>query len=316
MNADAHDPVPAPMVSALVPAYDAEPYLARALGSALSQTLRDIEVIAVDDGPTDGSWDVIAAAARRDRRGVGLLLRRRGGPSAARNAAIARASGRRPAPLDARAPERLTELVAHGERLGADLVADDLRPVEFGTGRPLGRVLGAEAVLRMPGPLALPAILRRDMPDLPRHNRFGYVKPLIRRVFLADRGIRYHEDLEAGEDFMLHVECILRGRRSHLAPGARHHRSVRGGSASSRPAATAHRRTAGARAIALAGETDAEGARLPRQREIPIDFGLFRHAPVERKPGTTLAAARRLPAAHLARRLLTRSALPASPAVT
>ena len=57
-----------PAISVLLPVYNAEKYLRQCLDSVLSQTLRDIEVICVDDASTDGSPAILADYARRDDR--------------------------------------------------------------------------------------------------------------------------------------------------------------------------------------------------------------------------------------------------------
>src|SRR5947207_11187226 len=57
-----------PRVSVLLPVRDAAPWLASALASLSRQTLADHEVIAVDDGSTDGSGETLERAAGRDRR--------------------------------------------------------------------------------------------------------------------------------------------------------------------------------------------------------------------------------------------------------
>jgi glycosyltransferase involved in cell wall biosynthesis len=58
----------APKVSICIPVYNVEPYLAAALDSALGQTLKDIEVICVDDGSTDGSLAILKSYAAKDPR--------------------------------------------------------------------------------------------------------------------------------------------------------------------------------------------------------------------------------------------------------
>lgn len=87
-------------VSVVMPVYNAAATLPRSLGSVLSQTHAAVELLLVDDGSTDGSRDIIAAAAADDPRVVPVLLPRNGGVAAARNAGIEAATGRYMAFLD------------------------------------------------------------------------------------------------------------------------------------------------------------------------------------------------------------------------
>lgn len=75
------------MISVVIPAYNAEETIERALESVLNQTHRDLEAIVVDDGSNDGTTDIVEFYARRDSR-VRLLRKEHAGPSAARNAGI------------------------------------------------------------------------------------------------------------------------------------------------------------------------------------------------------------------------------------
>ena len=56
------------MISVIVPIYNVERYLPRALDSILSQTHKDWEAILVDDGSTDGSGNIAEQYARQDQR--------------------------------------------------------------------------------------------------------------------------------------------------------------------------------------------------------------------------------------------------------
>ena len=58
----------APLVSVLVPICNVEKYLEQCLESAMNQTLKDIEVICINDGSTDGSLDIIKSFMERDPR--------------------------------------------------------------------------------------------------------------------------------------------------------------------------------------------------------------------------------------------------------
>lgn len=79
-------------VSIIIPVYNAERYLRQCLDSMLSQSLKDIEVICVDDGSTDGSHEIIYQYVRQDNR-FKVIHKENGGLVSARKAGIALASG-------------------------------------------------------------------------------------------------------------------------------------------------------------------------------------------------------------------------------
>ena len=76
-----------PQVSVIVPVYNAEKYLAECVDSILAQTLRDIEVILVDDGSTDTSPAICDAYAGKDSR-VKVIHKANGHAASARNAGM------------------------------------------------------------------------------------------------------------------------------------------------------------------------------------------------------------------------------------
>ena len=81
-----------PKVSIIIPVYNTEKYLEKCLESVRNQTLRDIEIICVDDGSTDLSPDILDRHARLDSR-VKVLHKENGGLVSARKAGVAMASG-------------------------------------------------------------------------------------------------------------------------------------------------------------------------------------------------------------------------------
>jgi glycosyltransferase involved in cell wall biosynthesis len=61
-------PRTAPKVSVCIPVYNVEPWLPAALDSAINQTMKDIEIICIDDGSTDGSLAILNSYAAKDSR--------------------------------------------------------------------------------------------------------------------------------------------------------------------------------------------------------------------------------------------------------
>lgn len=86
-----------PLVSVVVPVYNKEHYVARAIKSILSQTYRNYEIIVVDDGSTDGSRRALAPYWKR----IKYLWQENMGPGAARNRGVQASSGEYLAFLDA-----------------------------------------------------------------------------------------------------------------------------------------------------------------------------------------------------------------------
>lgn len=128
-----------PRLSVVIPAYNAERFVADAISSVLSQTLSGIEVVVVDDCSNDGTTDVIISFASE-----GVVLVRsavNGGPAAARNRGIASSDGAYLGFLDADDQlepgwaEALVGLLDDG----AAIAVADARIVDSVTGAAVGR---------------------------------------------------------------------------------------------------------------------------------------------------------------------------------
>lgn len=112
-------------VSVVIPVFDSEAWLRECLDSVISQTLRDIEVVCVDDGSADSSPEILAEYAAKDLR-IKVIRESNAGAGAARNAGMDAASGEWLSFLDSDdvfAPQMLSEMVVAGECSGADVVA-------------------------------------------------------------------------------------------------------------------------------------------------------------------------------------------------
>jgi glycosyltransferase involved in cell wall biosynthesis len=79
-------------VSIILPVYNTHEYLDKCISSVLNQTHRDIELICIDDGSTDGSGEIVDKYAAQDKRIV-VVHQKNAGESAARNVGLRLATG-------------------------------------------------------------------------------------------------------------------------------------------------------------------------------------------------------------------------------
>ncbi|GGW64515.1 MULTISPECIES: glycosyltransferase family 2 protein [Streptomyces] len=188
-----------PDVSVIIGAYEAMPYLVECLASVEAQSLDParIEVIAVDDGSTDGSGDCLEEFAARVPMAVTVIRQENsGGPSGPRNVGLAKATGRYVFFLDADdrlGPEALERMVAMADRNGTDVV--------------LGRVEGVNR--KAPRSMWGKTLERTDV--FSSNIKFTLsAQKLFRRALLERHGMHFDESLWTGEDAVFTMEAYLR----------------------------------------------------------------------------------------------------------
>ncbi|MGW7405395.1 glycosyltransferase family 2 protein [Streptomyces sp. NPDC054833] len=175
------------------------PYLVECLASVEAQTIdpRRLEVIAVDDGSTDGTGEYLEEFAARAPMPVTVIRQENsGGPSGPRNVGLGKASGRYVFFLDADdrlGPEALVRMVAMADKNGTDVV--------------LGKV---EGINRTPPKSMWGKTL--DRTDVFSSNiKFTLsAQKLFRRELLERHGMRFDESLWTGEDALFTMEAYLR----------------------------------------------------------------------------------------------------------
>jgi succinoglycan biosynthesis protein ExoO len=204
-----------PSVSVLIAAYNAESFLHRAVESALHQTFPVEEVLIVDDSSQDATASAARRLSRQDSRVRLISLPVNGGPAMARNTGLDAATGDWVAVLDADdafLPQRLEQMLTFAQDASADVVLDSFRYY-----KPAKQTIS-------------PSVLDDHVPDalittseFVSHARpygtdvdWGLLKPVFRRAFLEEHGLRYPLKTRHGEDFLFMVDVLLHGARCAL----------------------------------------------------------------------------------------------------
>ena len=203
-------------VSVIVPVFNTAPYLRRCLDSLLTQTLREIEIICVDDGSTDGSGDVLEACAAADSR-IRVVHRPNAGAGAARNAGLELATGEYLFFCDAddfAASAMLERLYARAAAQDADVVL---------TGRIFcTRHFGLRLPVRVSAAFGKSgrAFAGRDFPnDLFVAARTPLWDKLFSRAFIERRGIRFQATPHSNDLFFV-MSALAEADRIVTDPGA------------------------------------------------------------------------------------------------
>lgn len=197
-----------PMVSVIVPVYNAEQTLRRCVTSILEQQFTDLELLLVDDGSTDASGEICDEFAARDAR-VTVLHQENAGVSAARNHALDQANGTYLQFLDSDdwiTPDATRSLVRAAETHHCDLVIADFY-----------RVVGER--LSRKGDIDEDGLLTREeyaahMMENPADFYYGVLwNKLYRRELVERYQLRMDPDISWCEDFLFNLEYIRRADR-------------------------------------------------------------------------------------------------------
>jgi glycosyltransferase involved in cell wall biosynthesis len=195
-----------PLVSVVMPAYNASKYIARAIESVLNQSYGNFELIIVDDGSTDNTKDVIAGF--KDDR-IKYFRKENGGASSARNFAIGKSEGSFIAILDADdmiMPELICSCLDEFEKHpDADLVYCNDTLIDC-DGRPMRVIEFPEYTERN---MLIRDLFRSGYPVVP-------FRTCIRKSVFDKIGF-YDESLLVGEDYDMMRRFVKQGlKASHL----------------------------------------------------------------------------------------------------
>ena len=211
-----------PEVSVIVPVYNVAKYLRRCMDSLVGQTLREIEIICVDDGSTDGSGAILDEYAAKDPR-VKVVHQANAGAGAARNAGLALARGEYLHfcdPDDWCDRRMFARLSVRAKRMRADIV---LSPVFFCDAE-TGRVIRVwKPSRRPPDPFSGADIGHR----LFRFSRHTVWDKLFRRQFILDNGVSFQEIRRFNDMLFCDLALASAGRIAYAAVPGYHHRVAR-----------------------------------------------------------------------------------------
>lgn len=206
-------------ISVLLPAYNAQDFIAKAIKSALSQTLPPLEILVIDDCSNDGTAHMVRVLAEKEGGKAIRLLKteKNSGPAHARNIGLAAAKGEWIAILDAddfMAPDRLERLAACAIDSGADIIADNVC-YYYASAEEVSQPLFHQGGTFKD--ITLMDFFKSARPDNGESD-YGLLKPMIRRDFLRAHNIRYPEHSRHGEDFLFIAELLLSGAHYVLSP--------------------------------------------------------------------------------------------------
>ncbi|MEE0706238.1 MAG: glycosyltransferase [Adlercreutzia sp.] len=199
-----------PKVSIVMPVYNGEEYLAEALDSLLAQTLRDFELICVDDGSTDASSDILNSYAASDER-IRIARQANAGVSAARNNGMGQARGEYLIFCDDDdlfAPTMLEEMVEKMDQWNADICVPNGYKLDMADG---GRVVKGNYINTkfLPGQECFsPQEAGKYLLNFPTF----FIYKMYRLSFVRENGIEFGEQ-RVEEDALFFTQALLKARR-------------------------------------------------------------------------------------------------------
>lgn len=205
-----------PLVSIVVPVYNASAHLRRCVDSLTAQSYRRIEVILVNDGSTDDSGALCDVLSAQDNR-IAVIHQQNSGVSAARNVGIARSTGEFIQFVDADdfIDPRMTEMLVQEQSRtgGADLVICGFREVDATTGAQRIHRLGVERTMLDRHRL------RENLPQLLNSAQLASVcNKLFRSSLITAHGTQFPIDLSYGEDILFVLQFIKNVDNASIIP--------------------------------------------------------------------------------------------------
>lgn len=211
-------------ISVIVPIYNACKHLRPALDSILAQTLREIEIICVDDGSTDTSLDMLKIYQKMDNR-IRIVTETNAGPGHARNNGLKRARGKYVAFLDADdffEPEMLEKLYDHAEENDLDIAIARYDIYDNKKGKFVANIESEHGKIFEGGAITS----KNEYPDYILQSTTGAAwNKLFKRSFISEKSITFTTEAMIFEDVYFTVSALAFAERVARIPDILvHHR--------------------------------------------------------------------------------------------
>jgi len=186
-------------ISIIIPVYNKEQYVRQCLESALSQNFEDYEVIAVDDGSTDGSGRICDEVATKDSR-LRVIHTENGGVTAARRRGVEEAFGRFIMFCDSD-----DQLLPHALKNSYEaMIANDADEVIAPFQNQRGHLYDSKC-----RGIVEPSVVIKDY--LAQHNNFPPIwAMLLRRNIALDGCLDISRNIFIGEDILFHIRYLTK----------------------------------------------------------------------------------------------------------
>lgn len=202
-----------------MPLYNAAEFLQRAVEMLQSQTLKEWELILVDDASSDNTEVVAKSLMVNEPRITFEKNSENRGPSYSRNRAIELAKGKWIAIVDADdtiTANRLDKMMKEAVDRKLDMIADNQEWVNAESGEFMRNLFPAN-FKQYNSDVNIKTYLNSISKITPKIT-YGIIQPLINCEFIRNNNIRYNEDIRYGEDTVMYFDCLLHGARLGLMP--------------------------------------------------------------------------------------------------
>lgn len=200
-------------ISVIVPIYNSELYISDCIESIIMQTHKDLEIILVDDGSTDGAGAICDEYAAKDRR-ISVIHQANAGVSAARNVGLSRATGKWISFIDSDDtldPDMYELLLQLAKEYDADIVHCGYKHI---VGKEIRLVHDTGEIVRQETEEALKCLVGRRL----------FVGSLWNKLYkreLADN-LKFRTDLKINEDILFNFELFSKAKVSVFADYAKY----------------------------------------------------------------------------------------------